>query len=115
MMNNVTAIKRPAAPAIFSGVRRVYENYLKRQDDIKKKKLEELFDAVYDFYLDLYLTNTKGTVDIPEIMYRNGNSLCDYALKNTSYQMMQVINEGRINQCYTALKRSRKNRHESLR
>ena len=114
-MNNVTAIKRPAAPAIFSGVRRVYENYLRRQDDIKKKKLEELFDAVYDFYLDLYLTNTKGTVDIPEVMYRNGNSLCDYALKNTSYQMMRVINEGRINECYTALKRSRKKQAESLR
>lgn len=80
-----------------------YENFLNKQNDLQRKKIEALLKATYEFYLDFYLTNTKNTVDFHEAFYKSGDILCDYALKRATSEVLKVINEGRIDECYVSL------------
>lgn len=88
--------------------RKTYENYCKHLDDIKKKKIEELKKAAYDFYLDYYLTHTKGTVDIHEELYRKRITLCSFASDMADRIVMQRVEEGKLDKCYKALQKMKK-------
>jgi len=88
--------------------RKIYQNYLKRQDELKQHKIKALKDAAYKFYLDYYLTYTKGTVDIHESLYKSGYAICQYAKDMAEMQVMKRVKEGRLDECYKALLKMKK-------
>lgn len=94
--------------------RKTYENYCKHLDDIKKKKINELKDAAYDFYLDYYLTHTKGTVDIHEALYRKRIALCSFASDMADRIVMQRVREGKLDKCYKALQKMKRERKSAI-
>lgn len=87
---------------------KLYQNYLKRQDEIKQKKIKELKKAAYEFYLDYYLTHTKGTVDIHESLYRSGVAICKFASDMAEMIVMQRVKEGHLEKCYKLLRKTQK-------
>lgn len=95
--------------------RKTYENYCKHLDDIKKKKINELKDAAYDFYLDYYLTHTKGTVDIHETLYRKRIAICSFASDMAEMIVMKRVNEGKLDQCYKTLQKMKRERKSAMR
>lgn len=74
-----------------------------RMDDIKRRKTEFLFAEAYTYFLDLYLTRTMASkaVDLPPFYYTTGAAICSEAYHNAEVVMIDVINDNRINQCYT--------------
>ncbi len=87
--------------------RKKYANYCARQDDIKIKKIQALKDEAYNFYLDLYLTGTKNTVDIAEFLYREGLTHCQYAENMAEMEITKIIKANRVEECYKLLKEKR--------
>lgn len=88
--------------------KKLRERYMKRQDDIRKMKIAALEDAAYDFYLDYYLTHTKGTINIHETLYRNRIAVCEFAKNSARLIVMQRVEEGLLDDCYKALQRELK-------
>lgn len=93
---------------------KTYENYCKGLSISTKKKIRALKSAAYDFYLDLYLTNTKGTVDIHEALYRQRMTLCTFAANMAEMQVMKAVKEGRLDSCYKALQKMIKEKKAAL-
>lgn len=94
--------------------RKTYENYCKNLSRKDKKKILALKSVAYDFYLDYYLTNTKGTIDIHEALYRKRITLCSFAANMAEMQVMKVVKEGRLENCYKALQKMLKERKAAI-
>lgn len=92
---------------LLAWFKKSYENYKKRQDELRQKKIDELKKAAYNFYLDWYLTYTKGTVDFHEAIYRSGMTTCGFAESMAKAWLMQRIKEGRLDESYRALQKEK--------
>ena len=81
----------------------IFEQKKSEMDDIKRRKTEFLFAEAYTFFLDLYLTRTRaaGIVDLPPFFYTTGAAICQEAMYNAEAVMLDVIEDKRVNQCYT--------------
>ena len=84
-------------------IHNLYEETKKRQDEILRKKTNFLYREAYRYYLDLYLIRTanKKCIDIPAFYYETGIVICEEARHNAEKVMLEVIKDGRVNQCYT--------------
>lgn len=84
----------------------IHQTYLaikKRQDDIKRKKTEFLFQEAYRFFLDIYLSNVvERKVDFPDFMYEAGEVICSQAMHKAEEAILYVIKNDRIDHCYSA-------------
>lgn len=94
----------------MSWYKRLYQLYCKYQDDIRNKKIQALKDEAYNFYLDLYLTGTKNTVDIADFLYREGLTHCQYAGNMAEMEITKIIETNRVDKCYKLLKEKQKSR-----
>ena len=84
----------------------VFNEVKKKKDDIQRKKIEYLYEQTYRYYLDLYLAKTVNDLDFPQFMYETGMIICNEAKTQALKVMLEVIKDGRINECYSkALKR----------
>ncbi len=92
---------------LLAWIKKSYENYKKRQDELRQKKIDELKKAAYNFYLDWYLTYTKGTVDFHEAIYRSGIATCDFAESAAEEWLMRRVKEGRLEESYRALRKEK--------
>lgn len=90
--------------------KRLYQLYCKRQNDIRNRKIQALKNEAYDFYLDLYLTGTKGMVDIAEFLYRERLTHCQWAENMAEMEVTKIIKADRVDECYKLLKEKRKSR-----
>ena len=86
---------------LISFLTNVFAEAKKRQDDIQRRKIEYLYQETYRYYLDLYLVKTVNDVDFPQFMYETGLIICKEAKEAALKVMLQVIEEGRVNKCYT--------------
>ena len=75
------------------------------------RKIKALKNAAYKYYLDFYLTHTKGTVDIHEALYREGIAVCQFAEDMAEMIVMQRVKEGKLDDCYNALKKMERDRY----
>lgn len=94
----------------ISWYKRLYQLYCKHQDDIRNKKIQALKAEAYNFYLDLYLTGTKNTVDIAEFLYREKLTHCQYAENMAEMEITKIIKADRVEECYKLLKEKQKSR-----
>ena len=94
----------------MSWYKRLYQLYCKYQDDIKNKKIQALKKEAYNFYLDLYLSGTKNTVDIAEFLYREGLAHYQYAENMAEMEITKIIETNRVDECYKLLKEKQKSR-----
>lgn len=90
--------------------KKLYQLYCKRQDDIRNKKIQALKNEAYDFYLDLYLTQTKGMVDIAEFLYREKLTHCQWAENMAEMEVTKIIKANRVDECYKLLKEKQRYR-----
>ena len=81
----------------------VFLEVKKRQDDIKRKKIEFLYKEAYRYFLDVYLMKIEKhqIVDLPPFMYETGRVICKEARMNAEQVLLDVIKANRINHCYT--------------
>lgn len=90
--------------------KKLYQLYCKHQDDIRNRKIQALKNEAYDFYLDLYLTQTKGMVDIAEFLYREKLTHCQWAENMAEMEITKIIKANRVDECYKLLKEKQKYR-----
>jgi len=81
----------------------VFEEIKKKQDDIKRKKIEFLYQEAYKYFLDLYLMKTAEhhIIDLPSFLYETGRAICLEAKTNAERAVLDVIKADRVNQCYS--------------
>lgn len=81
----------------------VFEEIKKKQDDIKRRKTEFLYQEAYRYFLDLYLMKIAKhqIIDLPPFMYETGRVICEEAKRNAERAMLDVIKADRIEHCYT--------------
>ena len=84
-------------------IHHILEEKKSQMDDIKRRKTEFLLAEAYTYFLDLYLTRTLAAKlpDLPPFFYTTGAAICTEAMNNAESVMLEVIRDGRINQCYT--------------
>lgn len=84
-------------------IHNVFEEVKKKQDEILRKKTIFLYREAYRYFLDLYLIKVANEkrVDIPAFFYEQGIVTCEEAKYNAERVMLDVIKDGRVNQCYT--------------
>jgi len=104
-MGNV--IKMP----LYRFFHQAYIEIKKKQDDIKRKKIEFLYQEAYHFFLDSYLMKIaeKGAIDFPPYMYETGKIICQEAQNKAEQALLAVIEADKVNYCYTKRIRQIKN------
>lgn len=94
--NEVQKVKNVRCiPNLFANL---LNQYKKRQDEIKQKKIKFLTDEAYRFYYDLLETPKISDVDLPEFIYEEQRRRL--AFEKASKAMLEVIKDNRINKCY---------------
>lgn len=82
-----------------------YKEFCEKQNDIRNKKIAALKNAAYEHYLDYYLTNTKGTLDIHEALYKSKITICTFAEHMAEMIVMERVKEGKLEECYQKLQK----------
>lgn len=88
-------------PSVFT---KMLELYKERQDEIKRRKIIFLTQQAYQYYYDMqegYERKPYG-IDLPEFILRkqaekNRRQFAEY---NAAQVMLQVIADGRVDECY---------------
>lgn len=110
-MNNTAVLQQKKATLNpIAWVKNLYEKYKQSQDDLMKKKIDLLYKNTYKFYLDLYLTGVQqnNLIDFHPAAYRLGITKSALASQLAMERMVEVIKEGRVNECYSNLTKYRK-------
>ena len=85
----------------------LYQSYKKRQDDIKQRKIDFLekqaFQYFYDIQEDIIVERNSDKVELPHFIQEQENEKRrrKIAQDNASRAMLQVIEDGRVNECYS--------------
>jgi hypothetical protein len=74
--------------------------YKQKQDEIRNKKIDFLTQEATQYYYDLLETPKLAEVDIPAFIYEKQR--IQYAEELASMRVLEVIKNGRINECYKA-------------
>ena len=108
----VSTIKQFPITKLFHGL---FETIKKKQDEIKQKKINYLFDISYEYYLDLHLINKENKIELPDFLYKHGSVIHPQAYRETERIMFEIINNNKVNKCYSlAIKKFGKNRKNIL-
>lgn len=77
----------------------LYENYMRKQNELTKRKIEFLFDTAYKHFYDQYLIS--HTIRIGDDVDFHPHFYAARDAKAAAYEViLQVIKDGRINACY---------------
>lgn len=82
-------------PNLFSNL---LKQYKAKQDELKQKKIDFLTKEAYRYFYDLLEFPKLADVDLPEFIYEQDRKTRAYQLATKA--MVDVIAEGRLNQCY---------------
>ena len=88
-------------PSVFT---KMLELYKERQDEIKRRKIIFLTQQAYQYYYDMQEGQERKPygIDLPEFILRkqaekNRRQFAEY---NAAQVMLQVIADGRVDECY---------------
>ena len=82
-------------PNLFTNL---LNQYKKRQDELKQKKIDFLKNEAFKYFYDLLETPQIADVDLPEFIYEEQRRRIAY--ENASKAMLDVIANNRLNECY---------------
>lgn len=75
------------------------KNFIKCVTSKRDDKIKYLKHRIFDYYYTVTLTQlSKGSVNLPEFIIRNQAK--NYAESATHYNIQNVIEENRLNQCF---------------
>ena len=92
-------------PNLFSNL---LNQYKAKQDEIKRKKINFLTNEAYNYFYDLLECPQVADIDLPEFIYEEQRKKLAY--QKASEALMEVIAEGRVEQCYSKRMKELKNR-----
>lgn len=80
-------------------LKKLYNNYKSKQDELRQRKISFLFNQAYQNFYEQYLIqhSLKDYVDLPAFVYAKRD-----ATEKAIEVMLNVIKNGRVNQCYRA-------------
>ena len=92
-------------PNLFSNL---LKQYKAKQDELKQKKIDFLTKEAYRFFYDLLEVPQVADVDLPEFIYEEQRRKIAY--QKASQALIDVIADGRVNECYQKRMKELKNR-----
>lgn len=92
----------------------LFETKIKNFRVQKKKKIDALLNATYNFYLDLYLTGVEQNkiVDIHPVFYKKGYTICSLAYYQAMQALIPVLEQNRVNECFKNLQKMKKEKEK---
>lgn len=94
-------------PNLFTNLLRAYRQ---RQDELKQRKVNALYQAAYIYYFDYFqmkeMLRERSEIEIPEFL--KTEQIKKAAQERASEEVMKVIKENRINKCFKHLKQYQK-------
>lgn len=91
-------------PNLFSNL---LKQYRQKQNEIRQRKINFLFDEVYQYFYDLLETPKVADVDLPEFIYEEQRKRV--AWEKASKALLDVLADGRLNECYSRRMKELKN------
>lgn len=92
-------------PNLFSNL---LKQYKAKQDELKKRKINFLTKEAYNYFYDLLEVPQVADIDLPEFIYEEQRRKIAY--QKASQALLDVIAEGRVNECYQKRMKELKNR-----
>ncbi len=88
---------------LYNFFHQVFEEVKKKQDDIKRKKIEFLYQEAYRYFLDVYLMKIAEyqIVDLPPFLYETGRAICLEAKANAQRAVLDIVKADKVNECYS--------------
>ena len=75
------------------------KQYRQKQNEIRQRKINFLFDEAYQYFYDLLETPKVADVDLPEFIYEEQRKRV--AWEKASKALLDVLADGRLNECYS--------------
>lgn len=91
-------------PNLFSNL---LKQYRQKQNEIRQRKINFLFDEAYQYFYDLLETPKVADVDLPEFIYEEQRKRV--AWEKASKALLDVLADGRLNECYSRRMKELKN------
>ena len=83
------------------------KQYRQKQNEIRQRKINFLFDEAYQYFYDLLETPKVADVDLPEFIYEEQRKRV--AWEKASKALLDVLADGRLNECYSRRMKELKN------
>ena len=91
-------------PNLFSNL---LKQYRQKQNEIRQRKINFLFDEAYQYFYDLLETPKVADIDLPEFIYEEQRKRV--AWEKASKALLDVLADGRLNECYSRRMKELKN------
>ena len=91
-------------PNLFSNL---LKQYRQKQNEIRQRKINFLFDEAYQYFYDLLETPKVADVDLPEFIYEEQRKRVAWEKANKA--LLDVLADGRLNECYSRRMKELKN------
>lgn len=91
-------------PNLFSNL---LKQYRQKQNEIRQRKINFLFNEAYQYFYDLLETPKVADVDLPEFIYEEQRKRV--AWEKASKALLDVLADGRLNECYSRRMKELKN------
>lgn len=91
-------------PNLFSNL---LKQYRQKQNEIRQRKINFLFDEAYQYFYDLLETPKVADVDLPEFIYEEQRKRVVW--EKASKALLDVLADGRLNECYSRRMKELKN------
>lgn len=107
-MSNVVKMEKHQPKRIetpIQWVKNLFEKRLTICRKERKRKVDALLNATYDFYLDLYLTGVEMNklVDIHPALYKQKYTICTLAYHQAMEALLPILEEDKVDECYKNL------------
>ena len=83
-------------PVVFFS--NLYENHSRKQNEMMRKKIEFLYDQAFRYFYEQEEMPEIAEVDLPEFIYEKKRK--DIAKTKTLQALLEVIKDGRVDECY---------------
>lgn len=109
-MSNVVALETHQPKKIetpIQWVKNLFEKRVAYCRKERKRKIDTLMNATYDFYLDLYLTGVElnKLVDIHPALYKERYTICTLAYRQAREALIPILEEDKVDECYANLQK----------